>query len=62
MNLGDVKVPHFLRRHSMSLMWGGGFIPITIYGGFFDEDHLITQSNLNILTQASQTILVQKAL
>lgn len=46
----------------MSLMWGGGFIPITIYGGFFDEDHLITQSNLNILTQASQTILVQKAL
>lgn len=40
----------------------GGLIIITIYAvatSVVDEDYLITQSNLDILTQTSNNILVQ---
>jgi hypothetical protein len=44
----------------MSSIWGGGFIPIANYSSSaITEDHLITQSNIDILTQNSLNILVQ---
>jgi len=42
-------------------IWGGGFIPIGNYSSTaFNEDHLITQNNIDILTQNSLNILVQE--
>lgn len=42
--------------------WGGGFIPIIIYGGFTEAVlnplELITHTNLNIMTHLSENILV----
>jgi len=43
-------------------IWGGGFIPIANYSSSagINADHLITQSNIDILTQNSLNILVQE--
>ncbi len=41
----------------------GGLIIILVYGGggnIIDEDYLITQNNIDILTQTSNRILVQE--
>ena len=43
--------------------WGGGFIPIIIYGTFQDsveeQNAIITENGLNILTETSQDILTE---
>jgi hypothetical protein len=47
----------------MSNLVGGGFIPVIVYGNFTASSllplELITQSNIDILTQASVNIVVQ---
>lgn len=45
--------------------WVGGFIPIIIYGtggaSVLNDNELLTENNFDILTEASQTILVESA-
>ena len=43
--------------------WGSGFIPIIIYGSYFqgeeEEFALLTENNFNILTESGNDILVE---
>jgi len=45
--------------------WGSGFIPIILYGtgggSVLNDNQLLTESNIDILTEISQTILIESA-
>lgn len=46
-------------------IWGGGFIPIILYatGGasVLNDNQLLTENNIDILTETGNTILIESA-
>ena len=46
-------------------VWGSGFIPIILYGtggaSVLNDNQLLTENNLDILTETGNTILIESA-
>lgn len=61
--MGAYKSAPFLKGRIMSMWPGSGFIPIIIYGGgaasASDSFALLTEDNLNILTENSLDIDIE---